>query len=256
MPVPVPVAARAAAAAALLVASLAACSGKIDRITPPGATTTAAPQLIAPTITAEPTREGLPIVVTESGVSSFKDPFDKSSVIGSYAVVLQNPDPTLLASGVHVTTRILDAAGNQLLVDNALLNGIMPGARMAVGRTIIEPIVGEAQLDVSVEVSAWLTPAFTGGLTADGAGTDAETYGGALTHFAIRSALPADEEEVDVTAVYRAADGHLLGAESTTLDSVPVGATVVGQIALLTPIPGATTTEVFVGRGLAAQTTG
>jgi hypothetical protein len=254
--VPVRVTARAAAALVLALVAVAGCSGGIDELQRDPSTTSTTVALIAPTITTEAPRQGLPLVVTEQGVSSFTDPFDEATTLGGYAVVLQNPNPTLLASGVHVTTRILDAAGNQLLVDNALLNGIMPGARMAVGRTIIEDITGETQLDVSVEVSAWLTPAFTEVLTAEGASTAAETYGGALTHFGIRSTLPAEETGVDVTAVYRAADGRILGGESTTLDSVPVGATVVGQIALLAPIPGTTTTEVFVGRGLAAQTTG
>jgi hypothetical protein len=59
-----------------------------------------------------------------------------------------------------------------------------------------------------------------------------------------------------VTAIYRAADGRILGAESTTLGSVPVRGEVPGQIRLLSPIPELASTEVFIGRGIAAQTAG
>ena len=60
---------------------------------------------------------------------------------------------------------------------------------------------------------------------------------------------------MDVTAVYRAEDGRILGAESTSID-VPLGEPVDGRIRLLSPIPDLARTEVFVGRGFAALTTG
>jgi hypothetical protein len=72
----------------------------------------------------------------------------------------------------------------------------------------------------------------------------------------VRSSWPEQEDGVDVTAIYRAADGHILSAESTTLAVVPVRGAVPGQIRLLSPIPDLATTEVFVGRGIAAQTIG
>ena len=61
---------------------------------------------------------------------------------------------------------------------------------------------------------------------------------------------------MDVTAIYRADDGRILGAESTSIATVPPGEPVPGQIRLLSPIPDLATTEVFVGRGFAALTTG
>ena len=61
---------------------------------------------------------------------------------------------------------------------------------------------------------------------------------------------------MDVTAVYRAADGRILSAESTSLAAVPIDQPVPGQIRLLSPIPDLATTEVFVGRGFAALTIG
>jgi hypothetical protein len=72
----------------------------------------------------------------------------------------------------------------------------------------------------------------------------------------VRSGWPTDEEGVDVVAVYRDDDGKLLAAEPTTLDLLPAGDIVVGQIRLLAPIPGLASTEVLVGRGFAAQSTG
>jgi hypothetical protein len=206
------------------------------------------------TTTTAPPRTGEPLVVAEQGLSSFPD---HTATLGGYGVVLLNPNPDLVAVGVRVVTRILDPAGVELLTDSTLLNGVMPGQRMALGRTLIEPIVDPTQLAITVEVSAWLEPASVdGALTATGVVTEPEENGGAVTRFTVHSTWPEPEEGVDVTAVYRAADGRILGAESTTLASVLPGSDVPGQIRLLSPIPDLVTTEVFVGRGLAAQTVG
>lgn len=209
------------------------------------------------TTTTAPPRTGEPLVVAEQGLSSFPDPVDHTATLGGYGVVLLNPNPDLVAVGVRVVTRILDPAGVELLTDSTLLNGVMPGQRMALGRTLIEPIVDPTQLAITVEVSAWLEPASAdGALTATGVVTEPEENGGAVTRFTVHSTWPEPEEGVDVTAVYRAADGRILGAESTTLASVLPDSDVPGQIRLLSPIPDLVTTEVFVGRGLAAQTVG
>jgi hypothetical protein len=242
-------------AAAVLVAGLAAvtaCSSGIDL---PAASTTSS---TIPRTTSTTARElqGVPLVVAEQGVTSFPDPYDRSQSLGGYGVVLQNPNVDLLAAGVQVTTRLRDAAGTELLVDRSLLNGVMPGQRMAVGRTLVEPIAAPAELEVTVVVAAWLRPAATGALTAQEAVTGPEGIGGAATSFAVQSTWPTDEEGVDVTAVYRAADGRILAAESTTLDVLPAGDIVLGSIRLLAPIPGLASTEVLVGRGFDAQTVG
>jgi len=210
-----------------------------------------------PAATTEPPLTGEPLVVVEQGLSTFVDPIDPLSTLGGYGVVLENPNPNVMATGVRVVTRILDASGAELLVDSAVLNAIMPGERMAVGRTLIEPIVDPIQLDVKVEVSAWLIPASTtGALTAAEVVTEPEENGGLVTTFTVSSTWPEPEEGVDVTAVYRAADGRILGAESTTIAAVATGAEAPGRIPLLSPIPDLVSTEVFVGRGFAAQTSG
>jgi hypothetical protein len=245
-----------AVVATMLLAVGAGCSdGGLEDLRRPSATSTTVQQ-IAPTITTPPTYSGQALVVEDQGVTSFTDPYDKSAVLGGYAVILRNPDPQLLAAGVRVRTSILDAAGAELLVDTATLNGIMPGARMAVGRTLIEDVHGPASLRVAVEVTEWQPPAFTQLLTAEAVSTDKDVYGGAATRFAVRSTLPVVEQGVDVTAVYRDQAGKLLAGESSTLSDVAPGATVLGQIPLIAPIPGTASTEVLVGRGFAAQTVG
>lgn len=249
--------ARRAAALLLAAAIVAACSSDDDaggRGADP--TTTVSPTTLAPTTTVPPLA-GEPLVVAESGVSTFPDPIDPTATLGGYGVVLVNPNPEVMATGVRVVTRILDAAGAELLRDSALLNAILPGQRMAVGRTLIEPIVDPTQLDVAVEVSAWLLPADADGLlVADGVVTEPEEAGGSVTRFTVHSTWPVAENGVDVTALYRAEDGRILGAESITLDVVAPDDVVAAQIRLLSPIPDLATTEVLVGRGFAALTTG
>lgn len=248
---------RRVALAVLAVLAAAACSGGGDDGSGAAQDTTGTTALLATTTsTTEVHLTGAPLVVAEQGVSSFPDPVDPNATLGGYGVILLNPNPDLLASGVRVITRILDPAGTELLADSTLLNGVMPGQRMALGRTLIEPIVDPTQLAITVEVGAWLRPAAEGLLTADGVVTEPEANGGAVTRFVVRSSWPEPEEGVDATAIYRAADGRILGAESTTLASVPPNAEVPGLIRLLSPIPDLVSTEVFVGRGLAAQTTG
>ncbi|MGH9274832.1 MAG: hypothetical protein ACRDZU_09310 [Acidimicrobiales bacterium] len=244
----------AAVVAALLVTG---CSGGGEGADAADDGTTVSREVVDTTSTTEAPLTGQPLVVAEQGVSSFPDPFDLTTTLGGYGVVLQNPNLDVMATGVRVTTRILDPEGTELLVDNALLNAVMPNQRMALGRTLIEPIAEPTQLVVTIEVTAWLKPAFPkGALTAEGVVTEPEENGGAVTRFTVRSTWPEPEDGVDVTAVYRAADGRILGAESTTLAAVPVRGSVPGQIRLLSPIPDLATTEVFVGRGIAAQTTG
>jgi hypothetical protein len=142
------------------------------------------------------------------------------------------------------------------VVDSALLNGILPQHRMAIGRTLIEPVRDPVRLEVAVEVTAWLPPASRQGrLTSKDVVTAPEEAGGSVTRYRVESTWPELEEGVDVTAVYRAADGRILGAEVGTLD-VPAGDSAEGSIRLLSPIPDLARTEVFVGRGFAALTTG
>jgi hypothetical protein len=255
----VPRVAGATLAALLTVAVLSGCSGDgDDGATPdPGPSVSSTLPASTSTSATEPALAGAPLVVAEQGVSSFPDPYDIRSTLGSYGVVLQNPNADLMAAGVRVTTRVLDASGVELLVDRTLLNGVMPNQRMALGRTLIEPIVAPTQLEVIVEVGAWLRPAAPGaGLVAEGTVTEPEPNGGAVTRFTVRSTWPAPEEGVDVTAIYRAADGRIVGAESTTLELVSPQTPTEGRIRLLAPIADVASTEVFVGRGLAAQTIG
>lgn len=234
---------------------VAGCSGGgLDDL--PFPTTSTTVQQVGPTVTAPPAYAGQDLVVEEQGVTSFADKYERGAVLGGFAVVIRNPDPALLAAGVRVRTAVLDAAGNELLVDHALLNGIMPGARMAVGRTIIEGIRDPASLRVSVEVTEWMPPAFAEQLVAEAVSTDTDIYGGAATRFAVRSTLPVAEQGVDVTAVYRDAEGRVLAGETTVLNDVQPGATVYGQVSLIAPIPGTASTEVLIGRGFAAQTVG
>ncbi|MEQ1786886.1 MAG: hypothetical protein ABL966_07530 [Acidimicrobiales bacterium] len=247
---------RISAAVAGLALLAGACSGGNDDDAPTSTTVPVSTTTTAPTTTVPPLT-GDPLVVTEQGVSTFPDPFDPTTELGGYGVILQNPNADVMATGVRVVTRILDAAGTELLVDSALLNAIMPGQRMAVGRTVIEPIESPTQLDISVEVTAWLLPASVDGrLVAEGVVTEPEEAGGSVTRFAVRSTWPEAEDGVDVTAIYRAADGRILAAEYTALAIVPPGEPVAGRIPLLSPIPDLATTEVFVGRGFAALTVG
>jgi hypothetical protein len=240
----------------VLLAATTACSGDDDEGASSATTGASTTSTTAPSTTTTAELQGQPLAVVEQGVSSFPDPADPQATLGGYGVVIANPDPALMATGVRVVTRVLGPTGAELLADSTLLNGILPGQRMAVGRTLIEPIEQPTTLDVRLEVTAWLPPASADGrLVAEDVVTEPEEAGGSVTRFKVRSTWPEVEDGVDVTAVYRAGDGRILSAESTSLD-VPIGAPTEGRITLLSPIPDLARTEVFVGRGFAALTIG
>ena len=151
---------RRRSAAVLLAALAMACSGDDGGAASPRVEQPAlSPTQPQTTGTTEAPLVGEPLVVSEQGLSTFPDPIDPTSSLGGYGVVIDNPNPDLMATGVRVVTRILDASGVELLVDRAVLNAVSPAGRMAVGRTLIEPLADPTQLEVQVEVSAWLRPA-------------------------------------------------------------------------------------------------
>jgi hypothetical protein len=247
------------APAVLAALLLAACAGgsedaatEADERGEPTVTTTT-------TTTTEPEAEldGYPLEVVDRGWSVFPDPIDPDDTLGGFGVVVENANPHVVASGATVSVRLLDGSGAELASDVILLNGVPPESRMAAGRTLIEPIDQPASMEVDVEVAAWIEPAPAGGgMIARDVATTPVDGGGMLTTFEVRSTMGSDEEGVDVAAVYRADDGRILGAEMTTLERVPGGGVASGEIALLAPIPDLDRTDLFVGRGFAALTTG
>jgi hypothetical protein len=251
--------ARRTAAVAVSVLGLAACSSgggaaSSDTTAPRGAVTS---ETTTPSSSSTTVPQGTPVVIDEQGFSTYPDPIDPTATLGGYGVVVRNPNPGLMATGVRVVTRILDDAGTELLKDSAVLNAVMPGQKMAVGRTLLEPIADPTKLDIHVEVAAWLPPASTTGkLTVTNVVTQPVEDGGSTTTFDVTSSWQDTEDAVDATAVYRRADGAILGAESTVVDSISPGATVSATIHLLSLVPDLATTDVYVGRGVEAQTTG
>jgi hypothetical protein len=246
-----------AAACAVAVAACTGGSGSPAEDaggTPAAETTTTAPTT---TTTTEPPIAGYPLVVVHQGFAMFPDPIDPAAELGGFGAIVENPNPHAVAAGVSVTLRLLDAEGNELARDTSLLNGIQPLARMAVGRTLIEPIEEPASMQVEVDVAVFLTPAHdTGALTATAVQTAPFEGGGLRTTFTVESTWPTDEEGVDVTALYRSEDGRILAAERTSVARVPAGGSTEGAIRLLAPIPDLAITEVYVGRGFAAQSGG
>jgi hypothetical protein len=252
---------RIRAATLVLGVLAAACTGGDDGggAAPAGdggGATTTTTTTVATTTTTEAPLAGYPPIVVEQGFSVFPDPIDPNATLGGFGAVLENPNPEVLAAGVSVTLRLLGADGEELAIDTSLLNGILPGQRMAVGRTLIEPVEDPVALEVDVDVAVFLLPAEEGTFGVSAVQTEPIEGGGFETSFTATSSWPTDEEGVDVAAAYRAEDGRLLAVERTTLPRLPAGGEVSSRIRLLAPIPDLADTEVFVGRGFAAQSIG
>ena len=99
--------------------------------------------------------QGMPLVIAEQGVSTFPDLADPQATLGGYGVVILNPDPALMATGVRVVTRILDPDGAELLVVRRpgggellvpFVQAIVPTVDVVAGHLVVDPPEGLLEL--------------------------------------------------------------------------------------------------------------
>lgn len=189
------------------------------------------------------------LTVGERGITIVEDRFDPARREGTFAVILENPHTGWLAQGVQVDVTFLDPSGAPLGTDGAFLEIVLPGQRVAVASLFFDaPTVPVADIAVDLDVARWReTEPFTGALTTSEVVTSEAEFSGVRTTFVLTSTFDEPLTDVGVTAVYRAADGRIIGGYDTFVDLLEPGVATPAEITLLANIDPAevVATELF-----------
>jgi len=170
-------------------------------------------------VTLPPGRaEGLQVAA--QGLSIVPDRFDPARREGTYAVILANPHEEWLAQGVQVTVTFVGEDGTALGTDDGFVEVVLPDQQVAVASLFFDaPTVPVARMDVAVDVARWReTGPFEGAFTIGDVQTAEAEFSGVRTTFTITSGFDEPLADVGVTAVYRAADGRIIGGYDTFVD--------------------------------------
>ena len=204
-----------------------------------------------------PPLTGEPLVVAEQGVSTFPDLVDPQANLGGYGVVIENPNPDLMATGVRVVTRILDrrrrrAAGRQHPAQRhppRPADGGRPHADRA-DRGAHQPR-GDGR-------GHRLAPAGVDRRTAGRRGRRHRARGGRRVRHPLHGPLHLARRSRTAWTSPRSTGPRTAAssAPSRPRSTCPSANPSTASIRLLSPIPDLARTEVFVGRGFAALTIG
>lgn len=173
--------------------------------------------------------------VADQGITVVPDRFDESRREGTFAIIVQNPHEDWIAQGVQVSATFLDEAGAPLGADDGFVEVVLPGQSVAVAALFFDaPTVPVAGMDVQVEVARWReTGPMEGGFTITEVQTNEAEFSGVRTTFLIQSDFEEPLTDVGVTAVYRAADGRIIGGYDTFVERLDPGVPTPAEIDLL-----------------------
>jgi hypothetical protein len=187
--------------------------------------------------------------VAGQGLTVVPDRFDPNRREGTFAVVIANPHERWLAQGVQVTVTFVDEAGTALGTDNGFIEVVLPGQQVAVASLVFEaPTVPVARMDVGVEVARWReTGPFEGAFAITDVQTNEAEFSGVRTTFTITSGFDEPLADVGITAVYRAADGRIIGGYDTFVERLDPGVPTPAEVDLLANVDPAeiATTELY-----------
>jgi len=173
--------------------------------------------------------------VASQGVTVVPDRFDPARREGTYAVVLANPHERWLAQGVQVTVTFVGQDGAALGTDAGFVEVVLPAQQVAVASLFFDaPTVPVARMDVAVDVARWReTGPFEGAFAITDVVTGEAEFSGVRTTFTITSGFDEPLTDVGVTAVYRAADGRVIGGYDAFVERLDPGVPTPAEIALL-----------------------
>jgi len=176
-----------------------------------------------------------PLEVAAQGITVVPDRFDESRREGTYAVIVQNPHSRWLAQGVQVTVTFLDEAGAPVGEDSGFVEVVLPDQRVAVASLFFDaPTVPLSGMSVAIDVARWReTGPVEGAFTISEVQTDEAEFSGVRTRFQIQSGFDEVLTDVGITAVYKAADGRIIGGYDTFVERLEPGVPTPAEIALL-----------------------
>jgi len=202
------------------------------------------PVTAGPTLEPRPTPpEGsyLPLTVDESGYTANNA---EGNDYATFGAVLTNPNNEWAVYRMTVVTSFLDPQ-EAFLASSDLSVTVMPGQTTAVaGQTFGAGAAFELEV-VPLEDPTVYVP-FTSSGTIDVADVSSQsTEAGMTTTGTLTSSLTSDQTFLQLFAIYRDADGDIIGGANGAVEALPSGGSAPFEISDTQPPPGVIATEVY-----------
>jgi hypothetical protein len=247
-------------AAALVGLIVVLTSGGDDNETAGSTTTTEATATTdspAPTDSPEPTDEPAPsgagtVEVVDKGFSPVMGGIDANERSAAYGFIIENTGDELVTD-ISINVSAFDAEGTALANASHTVNVLRPGQRMGLGDEFYGENFPADVADLQVQVgepsnySVGNVPE-SGELTAEGITSNTTEYG-VETTFTANSTYEQQVDSPVVYAIYRNAEGEIIGGSYTYMDFIPAGGSVAGSVESYEVIPNVAETEVYLDTG-------
>jgi hypothetical protein len=211
------------------------------------ATTTASPETTA----AAPSGDAA-VAVVESGFSNFMGGFDQDERSVAYGYIVENSGDEV-ATDITISISAYDATGNAVASDSHTIHVLRPGEKMGLGDEFFgDTFAADVdRIDVQVSEPSGLgseaVPA-DGTLTAEGITTTADDYS-VTTKFTAKSTYAEQLDYPSAYAIYRNAEGNIIGGSTGTVDFIPANGSVAAEVRSWEAIPNIATTEIYLDPG-------
>jgi hypothetical protein len=217
------------------------------------ATTTGAPDTTGSpdTTGTAPTGNGT-VEVVDSGFSPFMGGIDGNERTAAYGFIVENTGDELVTD-IQINVSAFAADGTALANASHTVNVLRPGQRMGLGDEFYGENFASDVADVQIQVgepsnySAENVPD-EGELTAEGINSSTTEYG-IETTFTATSTYSQQVDSPVVYAVYRDAEGKIIGGSYSYLDFIPAGGSVAGTVESYEVIPNVADTEIYLDTG-------
>jgi hypothetical protein len=194
--------------------------------------------------TREPEARAEPAVVAQGFTA------DAESGSASYAVVVQNPNPTWVPTFVNVGITFLDAEGTVLTTSSQNITGMLPESETAVAGDASEA-GGATRLEVEILTLNLLPSGIRSSLAETGhyefgsVQTAQQQSGLIRTTGTVLSRFESEQYNIPIHVVHYSAAGEVVGGAATHVDHLPPDGQVAFEANTSVTLPDIAETRVF-----------
>jgi hypothetical protein len=184
------------------------------------------------------------LAVVDSGFSTYEG-FDGPA--GSYGLIVENTSDQPIT---HFTVQVVVYDTDDTVVgsNDHTVAVVNPGARLGLGAEISDPLPnGIGRLDVRTE-RAEGDPVPRGAFTVADVSTSSDEFG-VYTTFVVSSSYDVEFELSHAYAVYRDAEGQIVGGANGLIDLIPRQGRANGEVTAFEVVPNVARAEVYVDPG-------